>query len=359
MSIVHVDASRSYDVLVDECTLDGLGALCARVSGGDAACIVSDTNVAPLYLGRARASLEAAGYAVSEFVFEAGESSKTLETYGACINALAEAGLTRSSVVVALGGGVVGDLAGFAAATYMRGCHCVQVPTSLLSCVDSSVGGKTAVDLPMGKNLVGAFFQPDAVLIDTSLLDTLSDHFFTDGCAEILKYGVIADSALFEELETPLVPGDARLADVIARCVSIKRDVVQSDEHEKGLRQILNFGHTLGHAIEKASNFGLTHGFAVACGMVLVARACAARGICSTQDVQRLEKTVAAYGLPTETEFNAETIYEASLADKKRHGSIMNLVAMKGFGAVELQKLPLDDFERFVCESLTTEEMRA
>ena len=295
MSIVHVDAaSRSYDVLVDELFLDQVGELCKRVSGGDAACIVSDTNVAPLYLERAKASLQAAGYAVSEFVFEAGEPSKTLATYGACINALAEAGLTRDSVVVALGGGVVGDLAGFAAATYMRGCHCVQVPTSLLSCVDSSVGGKTAVDLPAGKNLVGAFFQPDAVLIDTSLLDTLAPHFFTDGCAEVLKYGVIADADLFAELETPLVPQDPRLADVVSRCVAIKRDVVQTDEKEKGLRQILNFGHTLGHALEKNSQFKLTHGFAVACGMVLVARACAARGLCSWQDVRRLQKAVAA-----------------------------------------------------------------
>ena len=356
MSIVHVDAaSRSYDVLVDELTLDDLGELCKRVSGGDTACVVSDTNVAPLYMARARASLEAAGYAVSEFVFEAGEPSKTLATYGACINALADAGLTRDSVVVALGGGVVGDLAGFAAATYMRGCHCVQVPTSLLSCVDSSVGGKTAVDLPAGKNLVGAFFQPDAVLVDTALLDTLPDHFFTDGCAEVLKYGVIADADLFAELETPLVPRDQRLADIIARCVAIKRDVVQTDEREKGLRQILNFGHTLGHALEKNSNFQLTHGFGVACGMVLMARACAARGLCSQEDLERLAGTVAAYGLPVETDCTAEEVYAASLADKKRHGSTMNVVAMRGFGSVEVQKLPLEDYERLVSQALAAE----
>ena len=280
VSIVHIEASTPYDVLIDECTLDEVGELTRRVSGGDAAFVVSDTHVAPLYLDRVMESLLEAGYRTSSFVFEAGEAAlRRFRRMRRCQSAMAEAGLTRSSVVVALGGGVVGDLAGFAAATYMRGCSCIQVPTSLLSCVDSSVGGKTAVDLPEGKNLVGAFFQPDAVLIDTSLLETLPHHFFTDGCAEVLKYGAIADEALFSLLEKPLVARDSRLKEVIRRCVEIKRDIVQEDEFEQGRRKLLNFGHTLGHAIERCSNFEITHGYAVACGMALVARACSIRGL--------------------------------------------------------------------------------
>lgn len=350
MSTVRVDASASYDVLIDEYSLDEAGTLAASI-GGDAAFVVSDSNVAPLYLDRVKRSLSQAGFSVSEFVFEAGERSKNLSTYGACLQAMAEAGLTRSSLVVALGGGVVGDMAGFAAATYMRGCRCMQIPTSLLACIDSSVGGKTAVDLSQGKNLVGAFFQPSAVLIDTSALATLPPHFFTDGCAEAVKYGVIADEGLFALLESPLKQGDARLGDVIARCVAIKRDIVQADEHEKGERMLLNFGHTLGHAIEKASDFDITHGFAVACGMAMAARACATRRLCDAVDAERVESVVRAYGMPVRPSFSAERIYEAALADKKRRGSTMNVVSMEGIGCCRVTPLDLDDFARFVQEA--------
>lgn len=357
MAVVRVEASRSYDVLIDECPLDAAGDVVRRASGGDAAFIVSDSNVAPLYLGRVRASLEQAGYTVGEFVFPAGESSKTLATYGECLDAFSRAGLTRASVVVALGGGVVGDLAGFAAATWMRGCRCIQIPTSLLACVDSSVGGKTAVDIPAGKNLVGAFFQPDAVLVDTSVLSTLPGHYFADGCAEVLKYGVIADAGLFASLEdAPLHPGDARLARVIARCVEIKRDIVQADEREGGVRQILNFGHTLGHAIEKASGYSITHGFAVACGMSMMARACAVRGWCSAGDAKRLARAVRACGLPDWADAPAETLYEAALADKKRVGAAINAVILRTLGKAEIASLDLGEFRRFVDDAVQVQD---
>ena len=352
MSVVKVEApSHSYEVLIDEFTLDHVGDLCRSISGGDACCVVSDSNVAPLYLDRAKTSLEAAGYRVETFVFPAGEQSKTLSTYAQALSAFANAGLTRSSLVVALGGGVVGDLAGFAAATYMRGIRCVQVPTSLLACVDSSVGGKTAVDLPEGKNLVGAFFQPDAVLVDTSLLATLPEHFFIDGCGEVLKYGVIFDSDLFAELES-CSASDMRLGEVIARCVQLKRDVVQADEKEAGQRQLLNFGHTLGHAIEKLSGFTVTHGFAVACGMVLVAKASAKRGWLSAQDAQRIERAVRAWGLLADTNESAQAIYDAALADKKRRGSTMNVVVASEIGKARIESLKLDDFRTFVGQAL-------
>lgn len=353
MSVVDIDLPcDAYKVFVDEYSLDDLGELCQAIGGADICCIVSDTNVAPLYLDRAKSSLERHGLRAASFVFEAGEQSKTLSTFQAAQSAFAKAGLTRSSLVIALGGGVVGDLGGFAAATYMRGIRCIQVPTSLLACVDSSVGGKTAVDLPEGKNLVGAFFQPEAVLIDTSLLESLPQHFFTDGCGEVLKYGIAFDEELFSLLEAPLTPQDERLVEVISRCVQLKRDVVVIDEKEAGQRQLLNFGHTLGHAIEKLSNFTITHGFAVACGMVLVARASSKQGWLSADDARRIENAVRAYGLMAETDMNPKDIFEAALADKKRRGNSMSVVIASAIGKSRIETLALQDFQEFVVDAL-------
>ena len=353
MSVVHVAASRSYDVLVNEVSLDSLGEVCRSACSPDAVFVVSDSNVAPLYLDRVRNSLAEAsfGEAISAFVFDAGEQSKTMETLSSCLEAMASAGLTRSSAVVALGGGVVGDLAGFAAASYMRGCHCIQVPTSLLACVDSSVGGKTAVDLTAGKNLAGAFFQPDAVLIDTSLLSTLPKHFFIDGCAEAIKYGLIRDEALFEMFERPLSPDDSRLGDIVTRCVAIKRDVVQEDERESGVRMLLNFGHTLGHAIERESGYTITHGFAVACGMVLISRAAAKRGMCDLALPKRLAALLSAYGLPTTTSFSSEQLYEAACSDKKRRGSHIDVVIAQHIGKAFVHPFSLSEFKAFVRDA--------
>ncbi len=352
MSVVDIDLPHdAYKVFIDEYSLDDLGELCRAVGGADICCIVSDTNVAPLYLERAKRSIEQQGLRAASFVFEAGEQSKTLSTFQAAQSAFAAAGLTRSSLVVALGGGVVGDLAGFAAATYMRGIRCIQVPSSLLACVDSSVGGKTAVDLPEGKNLVGAFFQPEAVLIDTSLLATLPQHFFTDGCGEVLKYGIVFDEKLFSLLETPLKPQDERLVEVISRCVELKRDVVVADEKEAGQRQLLNFGHTLGHAIEKLSNFTITHGFAVACGMVLASRASSKRGWLGAADAQRIENTVRAYNLMAQTDMKPDDIFEAALADKKRRGNTMSVVVASAIGKSRIEALNLQDFQEFVADA--------
>lgn len=348
MSTVHIDASRSYDVVIDECSIDEAGSFVKRVGGCDLAFIVSDSNVAPLYADRVAASLENVGFKTARFVFAAGEESKTLATYGACLEAMCDAGATRSTMVVALGGGVVGDLAGFAAATYMRGCRCVQIPTSLLACIDSSVGGKTAVDLPAGKNLVGAFFQPSGVLVDTATIDTLPAHFFTDGCAEAIKYGIIADARLFDVLATPLVQGDARLGDVIKRCVEIKRDMVNADEYEHGVRKLLNYGHTIGHGIEKESHFAITHGFGVASGMAMTAHACARLGLCSADDASRIAQVIRAYGLPTSCDFGRDVLYRAALSDKKRSGQNISLALVHAIGDARVTEMPLDDFGRFL-----------
>ncbi len=352
-TVVRVDAaSASYDVHVTPGSLASVGELTRNLAGGTVAFIVSDSNVAPLYLSSVKEQLENQGYETGSYVFEAGEASKRATTWAACLEAMAEAALTRDDVVVALGGGVVGDLAGFAAASYMRGCNVVQVPTSLLAMVDSSVGGKTAIDLAAGKNLAGAFWQPKAVIADPNTLKTINHDLFTDSCGEVIKHGVLADPDLFAALEKNPINGagfpEDELAHIIARNVEIKRDVVNADEREKGLRQTLNLGHTIGHAIEAANDFALGHGSSVAAGMCYVARACAKLGICPKEDAERIVACVSSYGLPTTSDYSVDTLFEHALADKKRHGDHMNVVMIKKIGEVYVEKMPLERFKEFI-----------
>ena len=277
MKSVKISVSKEYEVLIGHGLINDCGELCRGVLAESVkAAVISDDNVAPLYLERVKAALEKAGFAVVSFVFPHGESSKNGGTYLEILNFLAENQITRTDALIALGGGVVGDITGFAAATYLRGIRFVQIPTSLLAMVDSSVGGKTAIDLPAGKNLAGAFCQPELVICDLDTLDTLSDAFFTDGCAEVIKYGILKDEALFAHLEEKAQGFDREY--VISRCVELKRDYVTEDEFDTGLRMMLNLGHTVGHAIEKLSAYSVPHGSAVAMGMAIIARACAARG---------------------------------------------------------------------------------
>lgn len=345
---VPVAASRSYDVVVGRGLLAEVGArVRAAIPQADATVLlVSDTHVHPLYGEQVAASLAEAGFTVQSTVIEAGEASKCLASYGVILEAAACAGLTRASTVVALGGGVVGDLAGFAAATYMRGCHVVQVATSLLAMVDSSVGGKTAIDLPQGKNLAGAFYQPDLVLCDLDCLATLPELYVSDGTGEVMKYGVMADAELFGWLEQPLQGQEER---VVARCISIKRDVVQADEREGGQRKLLNLGHTVGHAIELLGDYRIPHGHAVAAGMAVMARACAAKGWCSTEDARRIEAMLRVHGLPTGSTRSAADLCAAALHDKKRTGDAIDVVVVRGIGATEVRRLSLADFEELVA----------
>ena len=364
MSVVDVRTpSRAYEVHVGTGLLDQTGALVRQAAGGRVACVVSDSHVAPLYAGRVRASLEAAGYETQLVTFPAGERHKTVETWAGIVEGLAQAGMARDDVVVAVGGGVTGDMAGFAAACYMRGCAVAQVPTSLLAMVDSSVGGKTAVDIPAGKNLCGAFLQPHVVVADVSCLGTLSPELFADSCGEVIKHGVLADPQLFDELaERPLTQAVGALLDVerlervVTRNVQIKRDVVNADERERGLRQTLNLGHTLGHAIEAASGYALGHGSSVAAGLCCVARATAALGLCDPELPRAIERCVAAHGLPTGTRLSADEVYRWALADKKRHGSTINVVLPLAIGRCEVRTLSLDEFAELV--RLGTEECR-
>jgi len=346
MNVVQVKASRSYEVQIGPGLLQTLGQQTASLVRGRTAAIVSDDTVCRLYGAQAKASLEQAGFAVVVYEFPHGEQSKSGENYLRLLNFLAENRLTRADVLIALGGGVTGDLTGFAAATYLRGIACVQVPTSLLAMVDSSVGGKTAIDLPAGKNLCGAFYQPGLVLCDTDTLQTLPEEIFRDGCAEVIKYGVLGSAELFAALSQG--PEAQNWQQVITDCVTMKRDIVEDDEFDTGRRQLLNLGHTLGHAVEAGSDFQLSHGKSVAIGMVLIAKAAVKHGFCSEETKDRIERLLRQYGLPTETDQRPEAIVETALGDKKRQGGTLTLVVPTEIGRCRLHKIPVEDLPLWV-----------
>lgn len=341
MKTIHVSASKEYDVIIESGLLDRLGEYAKRLLPGKTACIVSDSNVAPLYLRRTVNALESAGFTAESFVFPAGEESKNGETWLRLLNFLAEKKLTRADALIALGGGVTGDLTGFAAATFLRGVHCIQIPTTLLACVDSSVGGKTAIDLPAGKNLAGAFYQPDLVLCDPDLLKTLPDAVLGEGCAEVIKYGMIGDAAFLRELLDRDIRAD--LENVIARCVEMKRGIVEMDEFDTGERQKLNFGHTFGHGVEAASSFAIAHGAAVAIGMGIISRAAVKKGFCPQSAPDMLEKLCAKYQLDLSVPFAPETICQYALGDKKRSGTAVSLIVPTGVGICAIRRVPVNE----------------
>jgi len=347
MNTIRVSASRPYDVLVGRGLLEKTGGLAAGIVAPCKAAVISDDTVFRLHGLSAVRSLEAAGFSVTALTFPAGEASKNLATYGRILNHLAADHFTRSDLIVALGGGVTGDLAGFVAATYLRGVSYIQIPTTLLAAVDSSVGGKTAVDLDAGKNLVGAFYQPSLVICDPDTLSTLPREVFRDGCAEVIKYGVLGNRTFFEELET--TPAEEQLEHVISVCVEMKRDVVQADEFDRGERQKLNLGHSFGHAIEKISAFTVSHGSAVAMGMAMIARAAENLGFCAPAEAERITALLARYGLPTEIPYGAEDLYQAARSDKKIGANAIQLVVPDGIGRCHLEKVPVADLPRWLA----------
>lgn len=346
MKTVTVNASKSYHIQIGSGLLSGLGTEARKVTTAQTIAVISDSNVAPLYGNQVASELEKAGFRVVSFVFPAGEDSKNGTVYLDLLNFLAENRLTRTDCLLALGGGVVGDLTGFAAATYLRGIAYIQVPTTLLAAVDSSVGGKTAIDLPAGKNLAGAFYQPSLVLCDTDTLNTLPPDIFQDGCAEVIKYGILYDESLFAELTA------AGLAfpreDVIARCVQWKRDVVNADEFDRGTRQKLNLGHTFGHGVEALSHFTVSHGKAVAIGMAIAARAAASQSICSNECRDRIINTLNIFGLPVCTSYSAKALANAALSDKKRSGSTVNLILPETIGFCRIAPTPVEKLESLI-----------
>ena len=342
METVTVKASRTYDVLIGDGLLQRVADYLSPIVKQSAVTIVSDDRVYSLYGETLKSILELNGNRTQSFVFPNGEQSKNPNTYIELLNFLADAAMSRADTIIALGGGVTGDMAGFAAATYMRGIQYVQMPTTLLAAVDSSVGGKTGIDLNAGKNLAGAFYQPSLVLCDYRLFDTLEPSVFTDGMAEVVKHGILAGGALKEFLRQPIRPN---LETIIKLNVSIKRGVVEADEREAGSRALLNLGHTIGHAVETLSNFTITHGQGVAIGVCVTARVCAKRGVCSQAVADEIVELFKMQALPTETEFTAAQIADTARLDKKRKTDRITLVWIEDFGRCVLKDIDMNDYE--------------
>lgn len=346
MKTLNVKVGKGYNIFIEKGLMSSCGKYIKEVSNAAKVCLICDTNVYKIYGSTVEEQLKAVGYDVYTYVFDAGEESKTTATVISMVEFMAEKELTRNDLVVALGGGVCGDMAGFAAAIYLRGIDFVQIPTSLLAQVDSSVGGKTAVDLPQGKNLCGAFHQPVLVLIDPNTLDTLTPHFFSDGMAEVIKTGCIKSASLFEKTEKQNAKDI--IDDIIFECVSIKAGVVERDEKEHGERALLNFGHTSGHAIEKLHNFTtISHGEAVGIGMVMITKAGEANGITEEGTCKRIADVLKKYNLMTEDSNALQDIIVCMNADKKRTADSINFVLLSKIGESFTQKIKNEDIPKF------------
>ena len=347
---IDVRVNPPYQVHIGAGLLSRCGEFLSKAVGSCRLAVVADSTVAPLYLSTVTGSLRKAGYPVSTYLYPAGEAHKNLATLSGILEFLAAEHLTRSDCVVALGGGVCGDMAGFAAAVYLRGIRYVQLPTTLLSAVDSSVGGKTAIDLKAGKNLAGAFLQPSLVLCDTDTLRTLPPEVFADGAAEAIKTGVLCDESLFSLFDTENLHAD--IGAIAARCIAFKSSVVEQDEKDNGVRRTLNLGHTAGHAIEKCAGFAITHGHAVAIGMVLIARAAEKLGWNEVPCADRIAAVLRRNHLPTETAYSARQLAEAALSDKKRRGSTISLVIPRRIGECDMKTIPVTELERVFAAGL-------
>lgn len=385
---IAVSASRKYNVIMDRGALGRAGELFADAgifsggvkAAGDARpealmassggvqsgaaggrkklCIVTDRNVAPLYGtedGELWRSLTDAGFELYRFVFEGGEKTKTLDTLADILNFLADNRFTRSDMLVALGGGIVGDVTGFAAASYLRGVEFIQIPTTLLATVDSSVGGKTGVNLNAGKNLAGAFWQPSLVMFDPNVLRTLSYDTTLDGIAEAVKSGFIGDRSIADDISAH-VPADKSfseddidfLTQLAAKAVEVKRAVVEEDERESGRRQLLNFGHTIAHAIEKCSDYSISHGHAVAIGMTIVSAAVDTLGWTEEKCTDRLLRILDQFRFPLQCPYSPEELTAAALQDKKIRGDRITLVIPENQGSCTLKTIPTDKLQQFI-----------
>ena len=326
---------NSYPIHIENGILAKTGELVSEVFSGRKIMIVSDDNVFPLYGEIITKALSDSGFECHSFVLPHGEPTKSFQSLPKIYEALLNAKLTRSDLLIALGGGVIGDLAGFAASSYLRGIKFVQIPTSLLAQVDSSVGGKVAVDLPQGKNLVGAFYHPKAVIIDPDVLNTLPDHFISDGMGEVIKYGCIKDKELFELLcrHTSFDDLKPKLTQIIARCVDIKRIVVEADQFDLGERILLNFGHTLAHTIEQHFNYEReSHGEAVGIGMYQITKIAEEKGLTTSRCAEQIKKALEIYKLPDNSNLPIDVLTDAISLDKKNLNNHLNVVLLHDIG---------------------------
>ena len=343
MKSININVSKPYNVELGSGLLKDIGKHAKKVLNTCKIAVVTDDVVDNLYFEDVCKSLNENGFGVIKFVIENGEKSKNSDNYIKLLNFLSENEITRSDALLALGGGVVGDLTGFAAATFLRGIKYIQCPTTLLAMVDSSVGGKTAIDLEKGKNLAGAFYQPEIVICDYDALNSLPDEIFSDGCAEVIKYALLFDEELFSHLKKNGKSFDKEY--VIPRCVDLKRMVVSDDEFDNGKRQLLNFGHTLGHSIEILSNFKLSHGKAVAVGMYLITKGCVKSGFVDKECFEEVENILKKFSLPSVTSYTADEIFNIVKNDKKRKGDTITVILPEKTGKCILKKMSLKEFE--------------
>jgi len=351
--ILTTPLGDSYPIITGSGILDSVGNMLVEIVKPCRVMVLTDSNVAPLYLDRAVRSLEQSGFTVSTKVVPAGEESKSMKTLAEVLEAFCEAHMTRTDIAVALGGGVIGDLTGFASGCYLRGIRFVQVPTTLLSAVDASVGGKTAVNLEHGKNLAGLFHQPSAVICDTETMKTLTPHELADGAAEAIKSGILGDEDLFAIFET----GDpaSQLQEIVTRSVAYKAKIVTEDPNEHGVRKLLNLGHTPAHAIELLSNFEISHGHAVAMGMGIMTRAAAKRGILSQEDAACILDTLRRNDLPVVSPYSAADMARIAALDKKAAANDITVILPEKIGQCRMEKIPLTELEAMFADGMGAE----
>ena len=346
MKKVTVHASKTYNIFIGSNLIDKVCDYLPKHLTSKSAVVVSDDNVFPLYGDKLVSALKCGGHSVTSFVFRHGEKSKSLKTLEKLLEKMCEANISRDAFLVALGGGVVGDLSGFAAATFKRGIEYIQIPTTLLAAVDSSVGGKTAVDLKNGKNQVGCFHQPSAVICDINTLKTLPKKEYICGSAEVIKYAMINDGDLYKNILN--LPIKDNYEDVILKCVKIKRDYVENDEFDKGERMMLNFGHTIAHAIESCSNYTISHGMAVAMGMELITKSACKKNYCTQKTYDDLKLLLKKYSLLKPIPYNAQELYCSALTDKKSSGQNISIIIPEKIGKCRILSINKNELITFI-----------
>ena len=346
MKTVTVNATKRYDVMIGSNILESCAKIINQTLNCGVAVIITDDVVDKLYSKTVEESFDKEGINYCKFVFKNGEKSKNIQVYSEILEFMASERITRSDTVIALGGGVVGDVAGFAAASYLRGIKFVQIPTTFLSAIDSSVGGKTAVNLVAGKNLVGAFYQPSLVLCDINTFNTLPDDIFADGVAEAVKYGILSSKSLFESFAD--LSYKEKLESIVYECVGIKADIVNKDEFDNGERKLLNLGHTIGHAIEKCSKYKISHGHAVAIGTAAIARASEKNGICDKETLDKIIEVLRKNNLPTEIPFEDKDITDVALSDKKRAGDTITIVFPREIGNCVMKEINVNELNKLI-----------
>ncbi len=350
MKKISVNTSQKYDIFIEKGLLSNCAEIIKSQTKSKKFAIITDDIVDSLYSEILINSLTHEGFTAVKYVFKNGESSKSIENLNNIYSFLAKENITRSDCIIALGGGVVGDITGFAAATFLRGLDYIQIPTTLLAQIDSSVGGKTAINLTVGKNLVGSFKQPILVICDSNVLSTLSEEILADGMAEAIKYGMIRSSSLFDLINNHNIDTVSNvLDDIIYECISIKSDVVSADEFDKGERMILNFGHTLGHAVESYYNYEkYSHGSAVAIGMALITKQAVASSLCEKIYLEKLIECIEKYRLPVKCSASLNELVPLCYNDKKRESDKINIILCSKIGDCEIKQLTIENFNLFM-----------